>query len=306
MDFLLLYAQDFLDLDLLDLILLVGLNISRKTQESLVLRLDRGERLPLLVEELLPVALHLLPLGNLLLVRPALEALVLFLELLGELLQVLHQLGLLLLPQLHLLPWPPQELEEAIPVHLVKLLAQEGPHDVPVLHLVHRGDRGSHVPSGGIPIHVGAHEVLVDCHGVHVIDVEELELPVEALETSDDEELSLRGPVQRGDRPSVKGSEVLDLLGVLHGVEADVGPRAVPVDHREPVALWLPGERDNLLLLVLQLENLHGDVPLLHPEELKAVVRALLGLGEPRDLEGQVASIGVPVNRHVLHAKQVL
>ena len=164
----------------------------------------------------------------------------------------------------------------------VQQLAVEGPDVEAVLHGVHGGDGGGHVAAGGIPVDVGAHEVLRGCERLHLVGAEELQLAVEALEARQHQ-------VAAGGRPengvgglALERGQVLELAAaaVAHRVEGHVRPRALAVDDAEAVALRLPRKGDDLLSLDLQLQNLHGALALLDAEQLKARVRRLLRLGE--------------------------
>ena len=64
---------------------------------------------------------------------------------------------------------------------LVELLSVEQPQVEAVLHLVHMPHRGGHEAACGVPLNVCAHEVLCCAHGLEVISIEELELPIHAL-----------------------------------------------------------------------------------------------------------------------------
>lgn len=57
--------------------------------------------------------------------------------------------------------------------------------------MVDGGDAGAHIAAGGVPVDICAHEVLGGCHGLQVINAEELQLAVEVLKASQDDVLAL-------------------------------------------------------------------------------------------------------------------
>ena len=64
---------------------------------------------------------------------------------------------------------------------LVELLSIEQPQVEAVLHLMNMPHRGGHKPACGVPLNVCAHEVLCCAHGLEVVSIEELKLPIHAL-----------------------------------------------------------------------------------------------------------------------------
>jgi len=80
-------------------------------------------------------------------------------------------------------PRPPEQLVELVLPLVLELPALRGPHVVAVLHLVPPvRDRGGDEAAGGVPLDVGAHEVLGLADGLHRVDVDPLELAARALE----------------------------------------------------------------------------------------------------------------------------
>ncbi len=71
--------------------------------------------------------------------------------------------------------------------------AIEEPDVKAVLHLVDGGDAGGHVAPRGIPLDVGAHEVLRRAVGLHVVHAKELQLPIHGLQASQHQVLALCG-----------------------------------------------------------------------------------------------------------------
>ena len=67
---------------------------------------------------------------------------------------------------------------------------------------------------------------------------------------------------------------------------------------REPYS-GFPGKVSNFVSLVGQLQDLHGDVLILHTEQLKTGVGGLARLGVPVHLDCYVVPLWVPVNRHL-------
>jgi len=63
--------------------------------------------------------------------------------------------------------------------------------------------------------------------------------------------------------------------------------------------LGFPGKVCDLVRLVGQLQDLHGDVLVLHAEQLKAGVGGLAGLGVPVHLHRHIVSLWVPVDPHL-------
>jgi hypothetical protein len=147
-------------------------------------------------------------------------------------------------------------------------------------------------------------------HGLHLVHVEELELAVHGLQTSQHDRATLGRPKQMVGGFVFERPDELNFVnrGILvdHRVERHIRPRAVAVDHREAVALGLPRERDDLLVLVGQLQHFHRAVGLLHAEQLEAAVDALLGLGVVVNLAREVVAALLPVHLHVRHREQVL
>lgn len=70
--------------------------------------------------------------------------------------------------------------------------AIEEPDVEAVLHLVDAGDGGGHIAPSGVPLDVGAHEVLRRVHHLAVIRAEELQLPIHCLEPAQYQELALQ------------------------------------------------------------------------------------------------------------------
>mmetsp|Transcript_6031 Transcript_6031/g.15378 ORF Transcript_6031/g.15378 Transcript_6031/m.15378 type:complete len:771 (+) Transcript_6031:499-2811(+) len=262
------------------------------------------------LEPPVPLVRDALPLRRKVRVLLVADGVVQLLEALGVLLDVLGHLRLLLGGEQRGRARPPQELVEPLLPVLIQQLAVEGPHVEAVLHLVHGGHGGGHVAPRGVPLHVRRHEVLRRGHGLHLVHVEELELAVHGLEPRQHHHLALRRPEQVVRRLVLDGADQLHLVDgavlVDHGVEGHVGARAVAVDHGEAVPLGLPRERHDLLVLVRQLQHLHGAVGLLDAEQLEAAVRALLGLRVPVHLHCKVVSALLPKHAHVADAEQVL
>ena len=78
-------------------------------------------------------------------------------------------------------------LRHAVPLDLsllVELLSIEEPQVETVLHLVDVPNRGGHKAACGVPLNVCAHKVLCCTHGLKVISVEELQLPIHALHST--------------------------------------------------------------------------------------------------------------------------
>ena len=92
------------------------------------------------------------------------------------------------------------------------------------------------IPSGGIPLHVGAHEVLVGAHAGEVAGVDELEHAVHAPQAGQHDKLPGGRPEQVvGGLPLVLLQD-LGLCALLEAVERDVEGLCVTVDDAELVA----------------------------------------------------------------------
>ena len=66
----------------------------------------------------------------------------------------------------------------------MELCAVEQPDDEAILHLMDVADGGGHKAPSWVPLYVCAHEVLGCAHGLKFVHVEELQLPVHALQFS--------------------------------------------------------------------------------------------------------------------------
>eukprot|EP00982_Pelagococcus_subviridis_P000607 5137-Pelagococcus_subviridis.AAC.2 len=175
---------------------------------------------------------------------------------------------------------------------------------------MHGRHRGCDVSPSRVPLDVRRHEVLRARHRLHLVDVEELKLAVHRLQAREDDRLALRRPEEVVRGLVLQRADELNLIdrgGVVdHGVKRDVGPRAVAVDDREPMALGLPRERDDLLVLVRELENLHGAIRLFHAEQLEPAVRRLFRLGVSVHLHREVIAALLPEHLDVGDAEEVL
>lgn len=64
----------------------------------------------------------------------------------------------------------------------MELCAVKQPDIEAILHLVDVANRGGHKAPSGVPLYVCAHEVLGRAHGLKVVHVKELQLPIHALQ----------------------------------------------------------------------------------------------------------------------------
>ena len=64
----------------------------------------------------------------------------------------------------------------------MELCAIEQPHNEAILHLMDVADGGGHKAPGRVPLHVCAHEVLGRAHRLEFVHIEELQLPIHALQ----------------------------------------------------------------------------------------------------------------------------
>mmetsp|Transcript_10169 Transcript_10169/g.30553 ORF Transcript_10169/g.30553 Transcript_10169/m.30553 type:complete len:332 (+) Transcript_10169:628-1623(+) len=186
------------------------------------------------------------------------------------------------------------------------------PHVEAILHLVHRCDDGGNVAPGGVPLDVSAHEVLPGRHGLRLVHIVELQLPIHRLEAGQDHVLAGGGPADHVGVAGGVGQHRRHALHcvphVAHVVHAQLRlcHRRLRVQDGETRAMWLPGEVVDAVGLGRQLEHLRRGVPLLEAEELERGVDGLLALGEAVHLNCQVRALGVPEHLHICDGEQVL
>ncbi len=75
-------------------------------------------------------------------------------------------------------------------------------------------------------------------------------------------------------------------------------PQQTETTSKEPYS-GFPGKVSDFISLVGQLQDLHGDVLVLHTEQLETGVGGLARLGVPVYLDGHVVPLWVPVDPHL-------
>lgn len=92
------------------------------------------------------------------------------------------------------------------------------------------------------------------CHRLKLINIVKLQLPIKALQTSENNESSTRRPEQCISLLALESGELghtTDVVGCFHGVEAYIRLRAITMNNSKAVTFGLPCNNQQQFILVV-------------------------------------------------------